>query len=376
MSVRYKPSPRPAPSEAASAPPAESRSGEPGALDGGLRGLFVIACVAVVVAGLKAASGVLVPFVLGIFIALLSLPGVMWLRSKGVSNWIAVLLITLVDASVVVGAVLLLIGSLSELANALPEYDQKLSELVGRLQLPETLRVWLNDRGIVTPRQLALALIADADITLLTQSVVGRAASLFTGTVFAVLVAVFALFEASTIAARLRAVLTGRDLMSRLDSVTLDVQRYLGLKTLTSAVAGVLVWLWAQVLGVDFALLLGLVMFLFHFVPNIGAFLAATPGCMIALVQLGPGVGLLMALGYLAIGVIIGNIIEPPLMGRQFGLSTLVVLVTLVFWGWVWGPVGMFLSVPLTMIVKIVLEHSRDFRNMALLLSDKVPGAG
>jgi hypothetical protein len=121
-------------------------------------------------------------------------------------------------------------------------------------------------------------------------------------------------------------------------------------------------------LGVDFPFLWGLLAFFLNFVPNIGSVMASLPPILMALIQHGPGRALLVMLGYVVINMVIGNMLEPRLMGRRLGLSTLVVFLSLLFWGWVWGPIGMLLSVPLTVVLKILLEHSEDFRWLAVLL--------
>jgi predicted PurR-regulated permease PerM len=105
-----------------------------------------------------------------------------------------------------------------------------------------------------------------------------------------------------------------------------------------------------------------------NYIPNIGSIIAAVPAVLLALVQLGLGPALLVGLGYLVVNTLLGNIVEPNLMGRAVGLSTLVVFLSLVFWGWVWGPVGMLLSVPLTMMIKIALESSDDLKWVALII--------
>jgi predicted PurR-regulated permease PerM len=142
----------------------------------------------------------------------------------------------------------------------------------------------------------------------------------------------------------------------------------MGIKTWTSMLTGVLVSLWLWLLGVDHAQLWGVMAFLLNYVPNIGSFIAAVPAVLLALVQLGPGSALLAALGYLVVNIIIGNVIEPRFMGKGLGLSTLVVFLSLVFWGWVLGPVGMLLSVPLTITVKLALDSKPETRWLGVLL--------
>jgi AI-2 transport protein TqsA len=92
------------------------------------------------------------------------------------------------------------------------------------------------------------------------------------------------------------------------------------------------------------------------------------PAILIALLQLGIGSALAIAAVFMLVNVALGNIIEPHLMGRRLGLSTLVVLLSLLFWGWVWGIVGMLLSLPLTMAAKIAFENTRDLRWIGTLL--------
>ena len=121
-------------------------------------------------------------------------------------------------------------------------------------------------------------------------------------------------------------------------------------------------------MGLAFPMVWGLLAFLLNCVPSIGAIIAAIPAVLFALVQHGPGSALVVAIGYIVVNTAIGSLLEPHLIGRTLGLSTLVVFLSLVFWGWVWGPLGMLLSVPLTMIVKIFLENSEDLRWVAVML--------
>ena len=129
----------------------------------------------------------------------------------------------------------------------------------------------------------------------------------------------------------------------------------------------ILVWLW--ILGVDYFVLWGMLAFLLNFVPTLGSIIAAIPAVLLAVVQLGVGDAVLVGVGFLAVNLGVGNILEPRVMGRGLDLSTLVVFLSLVFWGWVLGPVGMLLSIPLTITVKIALESVDETRWIGVLLS-------
>ena len=142
----------------------------------------------------------------------------------------------------------------------------------------------------------------------------------------------------------------------------------MGLKTLFSLATGVCVWILLSIIGVDFAGTWGLLAFFLNFIPAIGSIIAAIPAIIWALVQLGLPSALLTSLAYLVVNIIIGNLLEPRFMGHKLGLSPLVVILSMIFWGWVLGPVGMVLSVPLTMIGKIALATSEDTRWIALML--------
>lgn len=150
--------------------------------------------------------------------------------------------------------------------------------------------------------------------------------------------------------------------------MTANVNRYMGFKALFSLATAVSLWGLLTLIGVDFAGTWGLLAFFLNFIPAIGSFIAAIPAILWALVQLGLPSALLTLLAYLVVNIIIGNILEPKFMGNKLGLSTLVVFLSLIFWGWVLGPIGMVLSVPLTMIAKIALATNEDTRWIAVML--------
>jgi predicted PurR-regulated permease PerM len=148
------------------------------------------------------------------------------------------------------------------------------------------------------------------------------------------------------------------------------VKQYIVTKSLLSLITAALIAVWLWLLGVDYVLLWALLAFLLNFVPNIGSIIAAVPAVLIAGLDLGPTFAGLAAVGYLAVNMLVGNILEPRIMGRDMGLSPLVVYLSLIFWGWLLGPVGMLLSVPLSMAVKLMLETMPSGRRLAIILGD------
>jgi predicted PurR-regulated permease PerM len=145
----------------------------------------------------------------------------------------------------------------------------------------------------------------------------------------------------------------------------------LAIKTVASLGAGIVVAIWVWALGIDFPVIWGLLAFLLNFIPNLGSIIAAVPPVLLGYIQFGIGRALLVAAGFGLVNLVFGNVVEPKLMGRKLGLSTLVVFLSLIFWGWVWGPAGMLLSVPITMVVKIALESNPSTRWISILLDSE-----
>jgi predicted PurR-regulated permease PerM len=322
----------------------------------------------IVVAGLKAAAPIVVPILLGLFLAVLSLPLQSWLERR-MPAALAVSCTILAGALVLFVAGLVLTASLGDLAAAAPIYQVRVQRLA------DNTLGWLQERGLVPPEWTSRNLLTLAPVFDLLGGTLLGVASLVSSAVLVLLTMVFTLLEAAGFPAKLHAAF-GRpqEERRRFTRATREVQRYLGIKTLMSLLTGLLLGGWVAVLGLDFPLLWGFVAFLFHYIPNIGALLAAVPAVLLAVIQFGSGGAALVALGYLVVHMVIGNFAEPMLMGRRLGLSTLVVFLSLVVWGWILGPVGMFLSVPLTMAAKIVLENTRGLRWAAVLL-DRTPVA-
>jgi len=193
--------------------------------------------------------------------------------------------------------------------------------------------------------------------------------SLLTNTFMIVLTLVFILSEAAGFPDKVRAMLGNRNAeLHEYGAIMQGVNKYLALKTMTSLATGVLVTVLLKILGVNFAFMWGLVAVLLNFIPTIGSIIAAVPAVLLALVQLGLMSAAWVAGGYLIINVLIGNILEPKIMGSGIGLSALVIFVSMAFWGWVLGPIGMLLSIPLTMTCKIALAGNPETRWLALLL--------
>ncbi len=328
--------------------------------------LLLAASFVVVVAGLKAAAGFMVPFMLSFFLAILSLPAFAFLQRRGLTRWLALLLTMAGDIAILLAAVALVGGSLQEFTEALPKYQSRLDQMVASSVQS------LEARGFDASEWVSSELIAPGKVMEMVGATLRGVAGVISQTFLVLLIMGFVLAEAAGFPAKLTTAF-GSEGDHRFEKMTREVQRYLGFKTLICLATGVLAGSWVAFLGLDFALLWGVTAFLLNYIPSLGSILAAIPPMLLALLQEGPGLALVVGLGYLIINILFGNLLEPTLMGRKMGLSPLVVFLSLVFWGWIWGPVGMLLSVPLTMIARISFESSEEFRWIGVLLGRSPP---
>ncbi len=331
------------------------------------RVLVMAACFTIVVAGMKAAASILVPFLLAVFIAVISAPLFLALRRKNVPAGIALLLMVLILAVVGLIGVGVVRASLNGFIRNLPKYQNRLRGQT------EQVEQWLEKR--MGPLDQTATEVWNPQVAM---RYLGTAASALKGvltqTFLILLVVVFILLEAAILPAKVRALPQMTDATwDRLQTVVDEVRRYMSMKTAMSLLTGVLVTLLTAAVGVDYPVLLGLLAFVLNYVPNIGSIVAAVPGILLAFVESGLGIAAITAVGYVAVNVGISNFIEPRYMGRGLGLSPLVILLSMIFWGWVLGPVGMLLSVPLTMTAKIALENSEETRWIAMLMGTGKP---
>ena len=331
--------------------------------------LLPLACFVVIVAGLKAAAPLLLPFMLALFLAILTLPLLAWLRHR-MPDGLAVLLTVVTALSVVVGTGVLISESVPGFIEAAPRYQERLKEVASELDL------WLQDRAMPTTQDLGLDRVDPSAILDVAVGTLRGLASAVKNLLLIFITLVFLLLEILRLPEKLSLALDDSGAtLRRWSGAAHHVQRYVMIKTAASAATGLVIFVGTALIGLDFPLLWGLLAFLFNYIPNLGSILAAIPACLLALAQLGLFPTLLVMVLYGVVNLLIGNLLEPQLMGRRLGLSPLVVFVSMVFWGWVWGPVGMFLSVPLTVIVRIVLESSEELGWIATLLAAR-PRAG
>jgi len=326
--------------------------------------LLVAASLVVVVAGLKFSAGLVLPFLIAIFVAMISLPLIYAMQSRGVPTWLAVLLTLIADLVALGGLVALIGGSVAEFTAQVPKYQARFQQIV-----IDSLN-WARAKGVPVSNELLTDMLDAGRILNVVTGTLRGVAAVLSNSLLVVLAIGFILAEAACFPAKLTAAFGPQGGGARFAAMRNDVQRYLGIKTLICLTTGSVIAAAMAIIGVDFPLLWGLLAFLLNYIPALGSILAAFPPILLAIVQPEIGLGgvLAVAIVFLAVNIALGNFLEPYLMGRGLGLSPLVVFTSLIFWGWVWGPVGMLLSVPMTMIIKIMLENTEDLRWVSVLL--------
>ena len=345
----------------------------------GFRMLMVAAGLMVVLTGMKLAASFLVPIAFSFFLAILSYPLVRLLVRFRVPRSVALFVTVMLNFAVLAGIIYSAITLVTRFQRDLPTSRVALEKNVNGAA------AWLEHQGVNGAIDAArdffdwnkvIGYLTQEDVM---KAVGGSVVSTF-GTVAAVvgvvfmviIVMIFILTEAHGTEGRFAAVKLagGPDLSSMLQSVS-DIQKYLGIKTLISLGAGVFVGGWCWLLGLKYPLLWAILAFVMHFIPAVGAWVAAAPAVVDGLVQDGWGLAFTVLLGYGVINIALDSFLAPMLLGRRFGLSTLVIVLGIVFWGWLWGPFGMFLAVPLTMVFKVLLDNSSEFRWISVAMSKK-----
>lgn len=341
----------------------------------GLRLILATACLFIIIGGLRYAGSFLVPVILAYFLAAINTPFLVALHRRGIHHIVAVILTLLVNFAVLGVFVGLTVNAMMDFLPKAPFYvDQMRADIEDWGEKVFETPILTKTDQLKESKENFLEMIRRLTHQFTYElptanQVLDQIASL-TGTVFFVfIVMIFMMSESRFMHARFEDISksSGPNL-AFLAQISKDIQRYLHIKTTVSLATGILAALLTWSFNLEFPLLWGLLAFALNYIPSIGSIIAAIPPCLLAWWQLGMVPAILIAAGYLCINMSLGNFIEPMLLGRRFGISTLVVILSALFWGWVWGPVGMFVAIPLTMLIKVVLDNTEEFRWMSVAM--------
>jgi len=329
-----------------------------------IKNVMYLAATIVIIAGVMAAVDIVIPILLALFLCIICTQPILFLDKRKVPYTVAVLIVLTCLAIVLVLLGGIVGNSISDFTADLPIYEEKLRKMLSNLI------VAINKTGADINDEQLLNLIDPGQVLGFTAFAAGEVGKALSDSFLIILLLIFMLLEVKSFNLKTKLIekIFGYSL-EYLNSIMVSIRRYLSIKTYVSIVTGILIGLWLYVIGIEYALLWGLLAFLLNYIPTIGSILAAVPTILFALVQQGPEGMLWTAVGYGIIEMVMGNIIEPKVMGKGLGLSTFVVFLGLIVWGFILGTVGMFLSIPLTITIKIILEQNENTRWIAVLLS-------
>ena len=326
-----------------------------------------MAAVVVVIYGMQMMSVLLVPFLIAAFLALITVKPMLWLQAHRVPSILAALLIVTMLMLVLATVGAILGTSIAEFTAALPAYQARLDVIIDGV-----FKFIVKNFNVDESIQSMSDMIDPGFAMGLVAGLLNSLREVLTNTFLIVFTMIFILLEAGTARTKFEAAF-GRsaDTLENVRDFMQNLGRYLGIKTLISMATGLCAGTLTWSLGLDFPLLWAMLAFLLNYVPTIGSIIAAVPAVLLALIQIGPGAAGATAVGFIFINIVFGNFLEPRLMGYGVGISPLIVFVGLIAWGWIFGPVGMLLSVPLTMTLKMALESDDRTRWVAILIGSQ-----
>ncbi len=317
---------------------------------------------------------IVLPFALAVFISYVLNPVIQFFEKRKVPSILAILLALIITFLVLNLFGVLVYTSISSFASEFPKYSDRIGVLLNNvldfLNIPREILSgrWKSGEGF----QL-LDSIRDLSLHRLILNTLGSVLNFVSNSLLVLLFLLFILIGRNQLIRKVQVAFeaeTAMRIAGMLKNMNRQIQRYLIAKGSTSLATGLLFFIILSLFGVEFAIIWGLLTFLLNFIPNIGSVIATILPLLIAFIQFG-SLGTLFWLALLLSGVqmIIGNFIDPRVVGRSVNLSPLVVLCSLMFWGWLWGFIGMFLAVPISVIIKIVFENTRSLKFMSILMS-------
>jgi predicted PurR-regulated permease PerM len=322
------------------------------------------AATIIIIAGMMMAESFITLMLLALFVSIIGVHPVYWLDKKKVPHVLSVVIVLLGILLIISGLSGIIGSSVSSFTSHLGKYESRLSGIL------LSINQEFSHFGINLSTDRLTKMFDPAKVLDFTASTLGQLGNLMSNTALVFFIVLFILLEMNSIALKAKAfgaTSSGKTMMN-LSRIEKSVRHYLVIKTIVSLLTGVLITFFLWIIGVEYAVLWGLIAFMLNYIPNIGSIIAAIPAVLFAWIQLGfiPAVWAMIA--FAAVNLFIGYLVEPRVMGKGMGLSTLVVFLSLIVWGYVLGIAGMFLSVPLTMTLKIILEYNESTRPIAAIL--------
>ena len=332
--------------------------------------IILLAAIVIVFSGAKLASAILVPFLLSLFITIILMVPVEAMMRKGFPTWLALLIVVAVMLVFFAGIFIIVGAAAAAFSDDLPGYQTELQALI------TNVAAWFDARGVeISGSGLKGALNPDRIVTFF-RSFIGDIGGALSSIMLIVFTVIFMLSDVSLIKQKLAWHQQKHSQVEKqfgsLSDLVILLSTYIKIKAAVSLLTGILIWLGLSLMGIKYPVLWGMLAFLLNFIPTVGSIIAAFPVLLLALLSFDPVLLVMIFALYLVVNIVVGNFIEPVWMGEEVGLATLIVFLSMVFWGWLFGPVGMLLSVPLTIAVKFLSLRNPHTLWLAVLLSNTV----
>lgn len=325
--------------------------------------ISIFASLVIIIAGVMYAQSFVNAMLLAIFLSIVCAQPILWMQKRKVPSVIAILIVLLGIVAIFIGFADIIGNSVSSFSKEAQIYEQRLE------QIWMSFMQFFNERGIDISTDRLTEIIAPGKVMGYTAGALGQLGGVMSNIFTIFFLMLFLLMELDSFSIKTRAIAANSNVsIDYLNAIGKSIRHYLSIKTVTSLLTGLVIWIGLLIVGVDYAIIWALIAFLLNFIPNIGSIIAAFPAVLFALIQLGAGGAFWTIIIFISVNMLVGNLVEPKIMGKGLGLSTFVVFVALIFWGFVLGTVGMFLSVPLTMAIKIMLEQKPSTKWLAVLL--------
>jgi len=324
-----------------------------------------LAYFVIIVTGLKLGSSIILPFLMALLLFVIFLPFVAKLNKFGLPSTISALITFII---ILVGIFLLglfLTTFSNEIINNIPTYQKKF------YQTTPQIIAFLEQFDISFQWKSVISLIEPAKIVNYTTTLFTSMGNVLVNILLTLALVVFLLLESSLISEKIFYFARTEEQKEKIDIFLKSINRYFLIKTFTSALTGLFIFILLKFFNLQYALLFAVLAFLLNYIPSIGSFVAAFPALFVAILQLNFVETSIIAIGYIVVNILFGNFIEPKIMGKDLGLSTFVVFISMVIWGWILGPFGMLLAVPLTITIKIICDNSENYHWVSVMLKDK-----
>jgi len=328
--------------------------------------LASFAYIVIIIAGLKMANNIVVVLLMAFFVFLIFLPLVKKLRSFGLSDFFTTIIVSSIMLGVLFVAGSFLVNSVQSFTQNLPLYQQKYDALI-----PHAV-TYLKHYGVELQSDSLLSMFNPISLIQHALGFVKSMGNLMSNGVLMLIIIIFLFLESSLMMEKIFYFLDSKEAKEHMLLFTQNINTYFAIKTFTSLLTGFLIYLMLSFFHLEYASLFGFLAFILNFIPSIGSFVAAIPAIAIAILQLSLLDTFFIVVGYLVINNAISNFLEPKILSKGVGISTFFVFLSMVLWGWILGPVGMFLSIPLTITLKMASSYTRKYRWISILLSDKV----